>query len=57
MLTPEAARNQAIKAITSRLDREDVDELKLDYMAHDLEAVINDFVYGQADEYLKEKFA
>ncbi|MDK8844516.1 hypothetical protein ACOI93_01145 [Corynebacterium striatum] len=57
MLTPAEARNQAIKAITSRLDREDIDELELDYMAHDLEAIINDFVYGQVDEYLKEKFA
>ncbi|HAT1476648.1 TPA: hypothetical protein NJV68_001861 [Corynebacterium striatum] len=57
MLTPEAARNQAIKAITSRLDREAVDELELDFMAHDLEAIINDFVYNQVDEYLKEKFA
>ncbi|MCG7454515.1 hypothetical protein [Corynebacterium tuberculostearicum] len=57
MLTPAEARNQAIKVITSRLDREDVDELELDYMAHDLEAVINDFVYGQVDEYLKENFA
>ncbi|HAT1304109.1 TPA: hypothetical protein I8V98_002614 [Corynebacterium striatum] len=57
MLTPAEARNQAIKAITSRLDREDIDELELDYMAHDLEAIINDFVYNQVDEYLKEKFA
>ncbi|MDK8831610.1 hypothetical protein [Corynebacterium striatum] len=57
MLTPAEARNQAIKAITSRLDREDIDELELDYMAHDLEAIINDFVYGQVDDYLKEKFA
>lgn len=57
MLTPAEARNQAIKAITSRLDREDIDELELDFMAHDLEAIINDFVYNQVDEYLKEKFA
>lgn len=57
MLTPAEARNQAIKAITSRLDREAVDELELDFMAHDLEAIINDFVYNQVDEYLKEKFA
>lgn len=57
MLTPAEARNQAIKEITSRLGREDIDELELDYMAHDLEAIINDFVYGQVDEYLKEKFA
>lgn len=57
MLTPAEARNQAIKAITSRLDREDIDELELDYMAHDLEAIINDFVYNQVDEYLKENFA
>lgn len=57
MLTPAEARNQAIKAITSRLDQEDIDELELDYMAHDLEAIINDFVYNQVDVYLKENFA
>ncbi|HCT3317235.1 TPA: hypothetical protein OTT42_002097 [Corynebacterium striatum] len=57
MLTPAEARNQAIKAITSRLDREDVADIKLDCMAHDLEAIINDFVYNQVDVYLKENFA
>lgn len=57
MLTPEAARNQAIKAITSRLDKERIAEIELDYMAHDLEAAINDFVYGRVNDYLKENFA
>lgn len=57
MLTPEAARNQAIKAITARLDRERIAEIELDYMAHDLEAAINDFIYGRVDDYLKENFA
>lgn len=57
MLTPEAARNQAIKAITTRLDKERIAEIELDYMAHDLEAAINDFVYGRINDYLKENFA
>lgn len=57
MLTPEAARNQAIKAITSRLDRERIAEIELDYMAHDLEAAINDFVYCRVNDYKKENFA
>lgn len=57
MLTPEAARNQAIKAITSRFDKERIAEIELDYMAHDLEAVINDFVYSRINDYLKENFA
>ncbi|MCQ9329978.1 hypothetical protein [Corynebacterium phoceense] len=57
MLTPEAARNQAIKAITGRLDKERIAEIELDYMAHDLEAVINDFVYCRVNDYKKENFA
>ena len=57
MLTPEAARNQAIKAITSRLDKERIAEIELDYMAHDLEAAINDFVYCRVNDYKKENFA
>lgn len=57
MLTPEAARNQAIKAITSRFGKERIAEIELDYMAHDLEAVINDFVYSRINDYLKENFA